>query len=187
MLVSDPRRTGPDGISTMEILVHLRREMTPDDLERNTIRDWGITVSKSYTGCNMEWCKNPGNGSSPLTNRRSKSSRGSIKGSKSERKILTDVTGRNSGPSTVGDKTCTFCLLEYKRMSDVWDRYLIRVESTDENQYVSRLYQNRPPLLSPPSFTPETPPVQTSINGGERRVMRRRIHKIIIYMIYRMT
>jgi hypothetical protein len=30
-----------------------------------------------------------------------------------------------------------FCILEHKRMSDVCDRYLIRVKSTVENQYAS--------------------------------------------------
>jgi len=37
---------------------------------------------------------------------------------------------------------------------------------------------NRPPMLSPPSFTPQTPPVRTSIKGGEKKV-RRTINNII--------
>jgi hypothetical protein len=37
----------------------------------------------------------------------------------------------------VGNKTDVFCILEYKRMSDVGDRYLIRAKSTTENQYTS--------------------------------------------------
>ena len=54
MLESDPWRTGPVGVIRMEILVHLRREVPPDDLEWQTIRHWGSTVSKSYTGHDME-------------------------------------------------------------------------------------------------------------------------------------
>jgi hypothetical protein len=30
-----------------------------------------------------------------------------------------------------------FCILEHKRMSDVCDRYLVKVKSTSENQYAS--------------------------------------------------
>ncbi len=37
----------------------------------------------------------------------------------------------------VGNTAGIFCILEHKRMSDVCDRYLIRVKSTVENQYVS--------------------------------------------------
>jgi hypothetical protein len=36
-----------------------------------------------------------------------------------------------------GNKADVFCILEYKRMSDVCDRYLLRVKSTAENQYAS--------------------------------------------------
>jgi hypothetical protein len=38
----------------MEILVHLRREMPPDDLERNTIRNRGSVVFKYHTRHDME-------------------------------------------------------------------------------------------------------------------------------------
>jgi hypothetical protein len=37
----------------------------------------------------------------------------------------------------IGNKTGVFCILEYKRMSDVTDQYLLRVRLTTENQYVS--------------------------------------------------
>jgi hypothetical protein len=37
----------------------------------------------------------------------------------------------------VGNTTGTFCILEHKRMSDVCERYLVRVKSTTENQYAS--------------------------------------------------
>ena len=37
----------------------------------------------------------------------------------------------------VGNKADVFCILEYKRMSDVYNRYLIRAKSTSENQYAS--------------------------------------------------
>jgi hypothetical protein len=37
----------------------------------------------------------------------------------------------------VGNTTGTFCILEHKRMSDVFERYLVRAKSTTENQYVS--------------------------------------------------
>lgn len=37
----------------------------------------------------------------------------------------------------VVNKTDVFCILEYKRMSDVTDQYLLRVKSTVENQYGS--------------------------------------------------
>jgi hypothetical protein len=46
--------TGPGDIPRMEILVHLRREMSPDDLGWNTIRNWGSTLSKSHTKRGME-------------------------------------------------------------------------------------------------------------------------------------
>jgi hypothetical protein len=36
-----------------------------------------------------------------------------------------------------GNKAGVFCILEYKRMSDVCDRYLLRAKSTAENQYAS--------------------------------------------------
>jgi hypothetical protein len=36
-----------------------------------------------------------------------------------------------------GNKAGVFCILEYKRMSDVCDRYLLRAKSTSENQYAS--------------------------------------------------
>ncbi len=37
----------------------------------------------------------------------------------------------------VGNVAGIFCILEHKRMSDVCDRYFIRVKSTTENQYAS--------------------------------------------------
>jgi hypothetical protein len=37
----------------------------------------------------------------------------------------------------MGNKTGVFCILEYKRMSDVWDRYLTRAKLSAENQYAS--------------------------------------------------
>jgi hypothetical protein len=37
----------------------------------------------------------------------------------------------------VGNTVGTFCILEHKRMSDFCERYLVRVKSTTENQYVS--------------------------------------------------
>ncbi len=37
----------------------------------------------------------------------------------------------------VGNTTGIFCILEHKRMSDVFDRYLIRTRSTVVNQYAS--------------------------------------------------
>ncbi len=37
----------------------------------------------------------------------------------------------------VGDTVGTFCILDHKRMSDVCERYLVRVKSTTENQYAS--------------------------------------------------
>jgi hypothetical protein len=36
-----------------------------------------------------------------------------------------------------GNKGGVFCILDYKRISDVCERYLIRVKSTVEDQYVS--------------------------------------------------
>jgi hypothetical protein len=36
-----------------------------------------------------------------------------------------------------GNKAGVFCILEYKSMSDVCDRYLLRAKSTSENQYAS--------------------------------------------------
>jgi hypothetical protein len=46
---------------------------------------------------------------------------------------------------------------------------------------------DRPPLMSPPSFALLTSPVRISINDGERRVMRRKINKIVMYIEYRTT
>ena len=37
----------------------------------------------------------------------------------------------------VGNKAGVFCILEYKGMSDFTDQYLLRAESTAENQYTS--------------------------------------------------
>ena len=37
----------------------------------------------------------------------------------------------------IGNKAGIFCILEYKRMSDVTDQYLLRAKSTAENQYAS--------------------------------------------------
>jgi hypothetical protein len=37
----------------------------------------------------------------------------------------------------VGNKAGIFCILEYNRMSDVTDQYLLRFKSTSENQYES--------------------------------------------------
>jgi hypothetical protein len=37
----------------------------------------------------------------------------------------------------VGSKAGVFCILEYKQMSDVCNRYLLRAKSTAENQYAS--------------------------------------------------
>jgi hypothetical protein len=37
----------------------------------------------------------------------------------------------------VGDTAGTFCILEHKRMSDVCERYLVRANSTADNQYAS--------------------------------------------------
>jgi hypothetical protein len=37
----------------------------------------------------------------------------------------------------VGNKTGVFCILEYKRMSDVTDQYLLRVKAPTENKYTS--------------------------------------------------
>jgi len=37
----------------------------------------------------------------------------------------------------VGNKAGIFCILEHKRMSDVFERYLIRAKSTAEAQYAS--------------------------------------------------
>ncbi len=37
----------------------------------------------------------------------------------------------------VGNTTGIFCILEHKRMSDVYDQYLIRTKNTTENQYAS--------------------------------------------------
>jgi hypothetical protein len=85
----------------------------------------------------MECCKNPRDGSPPHAGRIQKSPRGPIKGSNRERKILADATGWHSGPPTRGNKACVFCILEYKHMSDVCDRYLLRAKSTAENQYTS--------------------------------------------------
>jgi hypothetical protein len=119
--------------------VYLRREMPPDDMGCNTIRNRGPTVLKSHTRRDMECCKNPRDGSPPHGGRSQKSPRGPTKGSNSEREILADATGWHSGPPTAGNKTGVFCILEYKRMSDVCDRYLIRAKSksTAENQYAS--------------------------------------------------
>ena len=36
-----------------------------------------------------------------------------------------------------GNKAGIFCILEYKRMSDVTDQYLLRARLTAENQYAS--------------------------------------------------
>jgi hypothetical protein len=37
----------------------------------------------------------------------------------------------------VGNTDGTFCILEHKRMSEVWERYLVRTKNTAENQYSS--------------------------------------------------
>ncbi len=60
------------------------------------------TVSESYTWYDMEWDKNPGDGSPPHTVRSEKDPRRPREGGNSEREILTDVTGRDSGPPTYG-------------------------------------------------------------------------------------
>jgi hypothetical protein len=39
--------------------------------------------------------------------------------------------------SPIGNKADIFCILEYKRMSDITDLYLLRVKSTTENQHTS--------------------------------------------------
>ncbi len=60
----------------------------------------GPVVSEPYEVYDLEYCKRPWDGSSPQTSRSEKGPRRSRKGRNSERKILMDVTGRNSGPST---------------------------------------------------------------------------------------
>jgi hypothetical protein len=37
----------------------------------------------------------------------------------------------------VGNTAGTFCILEHKRISDVFEQYLVRGQSTTENQYAS--------------------------------------------------
>jgi hypothetical protein len=44
---------------------------------------------------------------------------------------------RIQNTTPVGNKAVVFCILEYTRMSDVTDQYLLRVKSTAENQYAS--------------------------------------------------
>ncbi len=50
-----------------------------------------------------------------------------------------DATRRYIGPPTRAKyrKSVVFCILEYKWMSDVCDRYLLRSKSTTEHYYVS--------------------------------------------------
>ena len=54
MLAPDSR--GPVGLPRMEIHLNLWREMSKDDLGRNTNQNRGPTMSKYHKGCDME-CK----------------------------------------------------------------------------------------------------------------------------------
>ena len=104
----------------MEILVHLRREVSPDDLEWNTIRNWRSTLSKSHTRHgmdSMEYCKNPWDRSPPDTGRNQKSP-------------LKWVNLRKQWRGKISH------ILEHKWMSDVDDRYLLRTKLTTENQLI---------------------------------------------------
>ena len=53
-----------------------------------------------------------------------------------EKEILADETGWHS-VSTAYQKAGVFCILEFKRMSDVTDQYLLRARFRAENQYES--------------------------------------------------
>jgi hypothetical protein len=121
----------------MEILRHVGREMPPDTLEWNTIRNRGPVVSEPYVGYDMECSKNPWDGSPPHTVRNEKGPRRSNKGRNGERKILVDAIARYSGPPTHGDQDR--CLLHsgtqtYVRR--VWP-YFTRAKLRTENQYTS--------------------------------------------------
>jgi hypothetical protein len=97
----------------------------------------------------------------------------------------------------VGNKTGVFCILEHKWMSEQWEYSTYTwiflnvciVLDLAGIQQGRRLLQktNWPPLLSPPSFAPYTPPAQISTKDGARRVMRRKINEIIRYIVYRTT
>ena len=46
-------------IPSMEIPMHLRREMSSDDLERIITRNGGLTIPEYHTRYDMECCKSP--------------------------------------------------------------------------------------------------------------------------------
>jgi hypothetical protein len=95
-----------------------------------------------------------------------------------------------------GNKAGVFCILEYKRMSDVCDRYLIRAKLTAENQYAS-LRSAISDAIQRQGWKVE----QISFVTGSRSVNKQDLEKnlkffqvpeaseqsVIIYIVYRTT
>ncbi len=109
MLVVDPRGTSTTGLPYMEIHVYLGREEPRDNLAGTSRRiQRRLTMVEPYEKFYMEHSEGSGNKPPPHASR-----------------------------IEIINETGIFCILEFKRMSDITDQYLIRVRSRAENQYES--------------------------------------------------
>ena len=105
MLTTDPRGIGKGSVPRMEVSVYLGREMPPDYMGRNRARELARPLTQ-------------------VEDRR-------IKGGTPKETVVKESFCRMRPDGIevlppVGNKPGIFCILEHKRMSDVFERYLIR-------------------------------------------------------------
>ena len=89
-----------------------------------------------HEGCDMECSKKPRDGTYPHGRKLKRVQEDSRETVGQKRLWWKSPDGIAILPP-IGNKTGVFCILEYKRMSDVTDQYLLWVRLKTEEQYVS--------------------------------------------------